>query len=83
VLPEGDSVTELPVPTGVPAQLPLYHFQLAPAPRLPPLTLNVVDVPLHMVVVPVIEFAGLEVSLTVTVTLLQGEFLHVPSARTK
>ena len=74
MLPEGDSFIELPVPTGVPAQPPLYHFQLAPVPRLPPLTLNVVDVPLQMVVVPEIPAAGFEVSRTVTVTLLQGEF---------
>ena len=31
----------VPVPTKVPPQLPLYHFQVAPAPRLPPVTLKV------------------------------------------
>jgi hypothetical protein len=43
----------------------------------------VVDEPLQTVAVPEIEVAGLEVSRTVTTTLLQGEFLQVPSARTK
>ena len=73
----------LPVPIEVPPQEPLYHFQLAALPRYPPFTLNVVDEPLHTVEVPDIEVAGLEVSRTVTTTLLHGEFLHVPSARTK
>jgi hypothetical protein len=72
----------LPVPIDVPLQEPLYHFQLAPLPNAPPLTLKVVEEPLQTIVVPVIEDAGLEVSRTVITTLLQGEFLHPPSART-
>ena len=32
-----------PVPTSVPPQLPLYHLQVAPDPRLPPTTLKVTD----------------------------------------
>ena len=51
-----------PVLIAVPPQLPLYHFQLAPVPRLPPLTLNVVLPPRQIVVVPLIEVAGTEVS---------------------
>ena len=51
-----------PVPAAVPPQVPLYHFQLAPAPRLPPLTLSVVFLPRQIVVVPVIDVAGTEVS---------------------
>ena len=58
----GATVTLLPVPTAVPPQLPLYHFQLAPVPKLPPLTLNVVVLPKQIVVVPLIEVAGTEVS---------------------
>ena len=58
----GATVTLLPVPTDVPPQLPLYHFQLAPVPKLPPLTLNVVFLPKQIVVVPLIEVAGTEVS---------------------
>ena len=36
-------VIDAPVPTSVPPQLPLYHFQLPPVPRLPPLTLKVTE----------------------------------------
>jgi hypothetical protein len=73
----------VPVPTDVPPQDPLYHFQLPPTPRLPPFTLSVVFLPTQIVVVPVIEVAGIEVSCTVTLILLQMVVLHVPSARTK
>jgi hypothetical protein len=72
----------LPVPMGVPEHEPLNHFQLAPLPNVPPLTLNVVLLPLQIVVVPVMLLAGTEVSLTVTNWLLHTEFLQVPSART-
>ena len=64
VVAAGATVTLLPVPTDVPPQLPLYHFQLAPAPKLPPLTLSVVFLPRQIVVVPVIEVAGIDVSRT-------------------
>ena len=30
-----------PVPTNVPPQVPLYHFQVPPVPKLPPVTLKV------------------------------------------
>ena len=76
-------VKEEPVDTSAPPQDPLYHFQLAPVPKLPPFTESVVLFPMQMVVVPVIEVAGIEVSCTVTVTLLQMVLLQVPSARTK
>ena len=62
VVAAGATVTLLPVPTDVPPQLPLYHLQLAPVPRLPPLTLKVVFLPRQIVVVPVIEVAGTDVS---------------------
>lgn len=83
VLVVGLMVMLLPVPIAVPAHEPLYHFQLAPKPRVPPFTLKVVEDPLHTVVVPVIDVAGLDVSRTVTTTDLHGEFLQVPSALTK
>ena len=62
VVVAGTTVTLLPVPTDVPTQLPLYHLQLALVPRLPPLTLKVVFLPRQIVVVPVIEVAGTDVS---------------------
>ena len=66
----GLTVTDEPVPNKVPPQLPEYHVQLAPVPRLPPLTVRVVLPPLQMVVVPVIPVAAAERLLTVTVTLV-------------
>jgi hypothetical protein len=79
----GDTITLEPVPTKVPPQVPLYHFQDAPVPREPPFTLKVVDVPRHIKPEPVMEVAGTELSLTVTVTDLQIVLLQAPSARTK
>ena len=35
----------LPVPTSTPPQLPLYHFQTAPVPNEPPLTVRVTEDP--------------------------------------
>ena len=78
----GLTVTDEPVPTKVPPQLPEYHFQLAPVPRLPPLTVRVVLPPLQMVVVPVMPVAAVERLLTVTVALAHVVVLHVPSALT-
>jgi hypothetical protein len=62
VVDVGDTVILVPVPAVVPAQFTLYHFQLAPVPRFPPLTLSVVLLPRQMVLVPAIEFAGTDVS---------------------
>jgi hypothetical protein len=65
-----DGVTEmlLPEATGVPAQLLLYHSQLAAAPSLPPDILNVEDLPAQIVAgLADAETAGCEVSRTVTV----------------
>ncbi len=73
----------LPVPIGVPEQLLLNHLQMAPLPRVPPFTLRVMDDPLQTVDGPDMELAGREESRTVTIAALHGEFLHVPSARTK
>ena len=75
----------LPVPADVPPQLPVYHFQLADVPKLPPLTLSVRLPPRQTVELPddVIELAGADVSpVTVIVTLLHDVLLHVPSALT-
>ena len=58
----GDMVILLPVPAVVPPQFPLYHFQLAPAPRVPPTTDSVVLLPRQIVEVPDIEVAGRDVS---------------------
>jgi hypothetical protein len=62
VLVEGAKVILAPVPTKVPPHDDVYHFQLAPVPRLPPLTDRVVLLPLFIKVVPLIEVAGTDVS---------------------
>jgi hypothetical protein len=66
----------MPVPTEVPPQLPLYHFQLPPVPVLPPFTLSVVLLPTQIVLVPVTDVAALTVSLITTVRLLHGVVLQ-------
>ncbi len=41
-------MTELPVPTNVPPQLPEYQFQSAPVPSEPPLTVSTLELPEHI-----------------------------------
>ncbi|NBP06100.1 MAG: hypothetical protein EBV15_07785 [Bacteroidetes bacterium] len=56
-----------PVPMEVPLHEPLYHFHVAPVPRLPPDTLTVVLWPLQILLEPAVtELAGTDVSRTVT-----------------
>ena len=43
------------MPANVPPQLAEYHLQTPPEPKLPPLTLSVVEPPAQIVVVPVID----------------------------
>ncbi len=62
VVAVGDTVMLAPVPADVPPHEDVYHFQLAPVPRLPPLTDSVVLLPLFIKVVPLIEVAGTDVS---------------------
>ena len=62
VLTVGATVMLAPVPANVPPHDVVYHFQLAPVPRLPPLTERVVFLPRQIVVEPVIEVAGTDVS---------------------
>jgi hypothetical protein len=59
-----------------------YHFQFAPVPRLPPVTLNVVGEPEQIGVVPEAEVAAVERVFIVTEVLAQAVVLHVPSALT-
>jgi hypothetical protein len=54
VVEPGDTeMVEVLEATNVPPQLPLYQYQPAPVPKLPPETVSVVLLPLQMVVVPV------------------------------
>jgi hypothetical protein len=59
---DGETVMLAPVATEVPPQLPLYHLQLAPVPKVPPVIERAVVVPWQIVVFPVTEAAGTEVS---------------------
>jgi hypothetical protein len=83
----GFTLRDEPVPAGVPPQLPLYHTQLAPAPRLPPCTLTVLLEPLHIVLtVAVAPVGAVDAALTVTVTEPQAVVVGHgagPSALTK
>lgn len=79
----GETDILLPVPTGVPPHDPLYHFQDAACPRLPPFTVSVVELPRQIVPVPVIDVAGTEVSCTTMLILAQEVLLQVPSALRK
>jgi len=74
----GETVMLLPVPADVPAQPPVNHCTVAPVPMLPPDTVSVVLLPLHIVVVPVIPVGAVDKVFTVTVTLAQVVVLHVP-----
>jgi hypothetical protein len=64
---------DVPVPTGVPPQLPEYHCQVAPKPSEPPLSVKVDDCPAHIVAGDaVILVAGVDGVLTTTVTLCEA-----------
>jgi hypothetical protein len=62
VFAEGDTVMLEPVPIAVPPHDEVYHLQIAPTPKVPPVTDKVVFLPLQIVVAPLIELAGVEVS---------------------
>ena len=47
MVPVGETLIGLPAPISVPPQLPVYHFQEAPVPKVPPVILNVVELPGH------------------------------------
>jgi hypothetical protein len=84
VVVDGETVSEVPVPTTVPPQLPVDHTQTAPVPKEPPTRLSVVDVPLQTGLADaLIEVGAVDRVFTVTVTLAHAVVLQVPSARTK
>jgi hypothetical protein len=60
VFDAGETVIELPIPTNVPPQEPVYHLQLALAPKEPPLTESTVDSPGHIAPVPEIDEAAVD-----------------------
>ncbi len=81
---EGVTLILLPLPTAVPPQELLYHFQLALLPRLPPFTLRVTLEPLHTESAEaVMEEGAVDKVLTLMDLLVQAVVSQVPSARTK
>ena len=82
VVTPGLRTGEDPVETKVPPQLPEYQLHKAFVPRLPPVRLKVVELPLQIGVVPVTEEARVDNVLTITVVLTQIVELQVPLAKT-
>jgi hypothetical protein len=79
----GETVILLPMPAGVPPQESVNHWATTPVPTVPPLTVKVVELPLHIVVVPEIVVGAVEGVLTITVVLAHGVVLQVPLYLTK
>ena len=80
----GDTTNGLPYPTKVPPQLPEYHAQEAPVPRVVGLvTVSVEDPPLQIGEVPEVVGATVDEAdpLTAIVVVTQFVLLQVPSAR--
>ena len=82
----------LPVPTGVPPQLPENHSQTAPGLRLPPVTESVAEPPGQIAVPPETEVGAIEAATTVTVNeqvpvwpllLTENVFVVVPKGKTE
>lgn len=68
----GDTLMLAPVPTAAPPQLPLYHFHVAPVPKLPPLTVKLVELPVQMLLngaSDVADVGAVDGAETVTVKL--------------
>jgi hypothetical protein len=79
VAEDGETPSELPVPTGVPPQEPEYQFHDAPVPRNPPETEIVVASPLHVGFTLAEALAGsVDCVFTFTVTIAQLVLLQVP-----
>ena len=71
----------VPIPSNVPPQEPLYQYQSAPVPRLPPEKLNMLDTPLHITPGEAkTEPGAADNILTVIVSFEHMVVLHVPSA---
>ena len=68
--------------TYVPPHEPVYHIQLAGAPKLPPVTPRVVLPPEQIGDVPDADVAGVDNVLTVIFAVAQVVVLHVPDAST-
>ena len=81
VVDAGVTESGLPLPAEVPPQLTVYHSQVAPTPKLPPVADKFVAPPQVGFTEAVAPVGAVELVLTVTVTLAQAVVLQ-PSART-
>lgn len=81
VVNEGVNDGEAPEPANVPPHEPVYHFQIAPVPVVPPVKDTVLELPVHKPDGDDDNEEGItEDVLTVTVKLVQTVVLHVPCA---
>ena len=78
VVEVGETEILFPVPADVPPHDPVNHSAIAPVPAVPPATVNVVESPLQIVVVPVAPVGAVDSVFTVTVTVAQVVVLQVP-----
>ena len=79
----GFTVIELPVPADVPPHEPVYQCHVAPVPRLPPVTIRVLLVPLQVLLFAIETPVGdVDKELTTTVPFAQPVVLQAPSALT-
>lgn len=79
----GAITSEIPIPLEIPPHDTEYHLQFAPTPKLPPVKLNVVDVPLQIIAGDEeAELAGFEFVQTDKFAVSQFVVLHSPSALT-
>jgi hypothetical protein len=83
VVTVGDTFNVLPEPIEVPPHVPAYHFQLAPVPKVPPLTVRTTSVPVQVVSSEALMLlAANESAFSVIILLTQAVLPHIPSART-
>ena len=82
VVEPGETDIELPVPTEVTPQPPVYQFHEAPVPKEPPMTDNVVAPPQVGFTLADILAGVVDDEFTVTVTGAQTVVLQDPSALT-
>ena len=78
----GDFTTLVPVPSGVPPQLALYHCQLAPVPKLPPVNESVVLTPAQIsplmeALIPVAAVEGIALVKVTSSNASQSPFVRV------
>lgn len=83
VVVTGETVILLPLPAEVPPQEFVNHCAIAPVPPVPPATVKVVELPLHIVVVPEIPVGATDNVFTVTNAVAQVVVLQVPLYLTK